>query len=62
MSSKRQSKTAIAAVMALMPSLLYSGLARATCVQELNKLKAAPRHATTLVARVTRTEGTVCSA
>ena len=41
MSSKRRSKTAIAAVMALMPSLLYSGLAQATCVEELDKLKAA---------------------
>lgn len=27
--------------MALMPSLLYSGLAQATCVEELDKLKAA---------------------
>jgi hypothetical protein len=41
LSSKRRSKTATAAVLALLPSLLYSGLARATCVEELDKLKAA---------------------
>ena len=41
LSSERRSKTATAAVMALLPSLLYPGLAQADCVEELKKLKAA---------------------
>ena len=40
-SSKQPSKTVTAAVMALLPSLLYSGLAQGACVEELNKLKPA---------------------
>lgn len=39
--SKRPSKTVTAAVVALLPGLLYSGLSQASCAGELEKLKTA---------------------